>query len=100
LDISTFTAAVRLRLDGETIRDASIAFGAVGPVVIRARQTEAFLRGRLFTEDTMYQAGDIAVAEITPISDVRGAADYRYQLTRNVLLKFWHETQTAAVAVY
>ena len=36
---------------------------------------------------------------ITPISDVRGAADYRYQLTRNILLKFYHETQAMAETV-
>ncbi len=36
---------------------------------------------------------ELAFAEITPISDVRGAADYRFQLTRNILLKFFHETQ-------
>ena len=93
LDISTFTAAIRMRLDGESIADAAIALGAVGPTVIRARKTEAFLRGRTLDEETMRLAGDVAVAEITPISDVRGAADYRFQLTRNILLKFFHETQ-------
>jgi xanthine dehydrogenase small subunit len=99
LDIATFTAGVRLRLDGETIADAAVAFGAVGPVVIRARQTEAFLRGRTIDEETMRQAGDVAVSEITPISDVRGGAGYRYQLTRNVLLKFYHEMQAMAETV-
>jgi xanthine dehydrogenase small subunit len=93
LDISTFTAGIRVRLDGETIADVAVAFGAVGPVVIRARQTEAFLRGRTLDEEMMRQAGDVAVSEITPISDVRGAADYRFQLTRNTLLKFYHQTQ-------
>ena len=93
LDIATFTAAIRMRLDGESIAEVAIALGAVGPTVIRARKTEAFLRGRLLDEETMRLAGDVAVAEITPISDVRGAADYRYQLTRNILLKFFHETQ-------
>jgi xanthine dehydrogenase small subunit len=93
LDIATFTAAIRMRLDGESIADVAIALGAVGPMVIRARKTEAFLRGRLLDEETMRLAGDVAIAEITPISDVRGAADYRYQLTRNILLKFFHETQ-------
>ena len=53
LDIATFTAAIRMRLDGDTIADAAIAFGAVGPTVIRARKTEAFLRGRPFDEETM-----------------------------------------------
>ena len=99
LDIATFTAAIRLRLSGDTITNASIAFGAVGPTVIRARQTESFLRGRPLDEETMRAAGDVAVTEITPISDVRGAADYRFQLTRNVLLKFFHETQSLAETV-
>src|SRR4051812_25162740 len=93
LDISTFTAAVRMRLDGDSIADVSIAFGAVGPIVIRARKAESFLCGRELDEESMRLAGDIAIAEITPISDVRGAADYRYQLTRNTFLKFYHETQ-------
>jgi len=93
LDISTFTAAIRMRLDGDSIADASIALGAVGPTVLRARRTEAFLSGRPFDEETMRLAGDVAVAEITPISDVRGAADYRYQLARNILVKFFRETQ-------
>jgi xanthine dehydrogenase small subunit len=45
----------------------------------------------------MRAAGDVAVSEVTPISDVRGSADYRLQLTRNVLLKFYHEQALAAV---
>jgi xanthine dehydrogenase small subunit len=92
LDIASFTAAVRMRLDEDTIADASVAFGAVGPTIIRARKTESFLHGRAFNEDTMRQAGEVAIAEITPITDVRGAAEYRFQLTRNVLLKFYHES--------
>jgi xanthine dehydrogenase small subunit len=99
LDIATFTAAIRLRLDGETIAHASVAFGAVGPVVLRAQKTEAFLRGRTFDEETMRDAGEIAIAEITPLSDVRGAVDFRYQLTRNILLKFFHESHVAPQAV-
>jgi xanthine dehydrogenase small subunit len=97
LDIASFTAAVRVRLAGDTISGAAVAFGAVGPTVIRARRTEEFLFGRPLNEATMQAAGDVAVAEIAPISDVRGAADYRYQLTRNILLKFYHESQPMAV---
>ena len=97
LDISTFTAAIWMRLDGDNITEARIAYGAVGPTVIRARKTEAFLRGKPFDESTFRDAGDLAVGEVTPISDVRGSADYRFQLTRNVLLKFYHEQALAAV---
>jgi xanthine dehydrogenase small subunit len=97
LDISSFTAAVRLRLKGSTIADVKIAYGAVGPTIVRARRTEDFLRGQPFCEETMRQAGDIAVDEVAPISDVRGTADYRYQLTRHVLLKFYHQQQPAVL---
>jgi xanthine dehydrogenase small subunit len=99
LDISSFTAAVKIRLDGNTISHASIAFGAVGPIVLRARDTESFLIGREFSEATMSEAGERAVAEVTPISDVRGSADYRWQLTRNVLVKFFLENQPDAALV-
>jgi xanthine dehydrogenase small subunit len=99
LDIASFTAAVRLRLEDGTIADAAIAFGAVGPTVIRARRTEQFLHGRMLDENTMQQAGEVAAAEISPISDVRGSAGYRYQLTRNILLKVYHESQPIAAPV-
>jgi xanthine dehydrogenase small subunit len=99
LDISSFTAAIRVRLEGNTISQAAIAFGAVGPIVLRARETESFLVGREFCEATFAEAGDRAVTEVTPISDVRGSADYRYQLTRNVLVKFFLENQPESALV-
>jgi xanthine dehydrogenase small subunit len=91
LDISTLTAAVRLRLDGDTIAAAAIALGGVGPVVLRLRDTEAWLVGRPFTERTCRQAGDRMAAEIAPLSDVRGSAAYRRQLARTVLVKVFLE---------
>ena len=97
LDIATFTAAIRVWLDGETINEARLAYGAVGPTVIRLRRTEEFLSGQPFAEEIMREAGDVAVSEIKPIADVRGSKDYRNQLARNVLLKFYHEEQLAAV---
>ena len=94
LDISGFTAALRLRLsENDAITHASIALGAVGPTVLRARRTEQFLIGKPLNEGTMQAAGDMAVEEITPIDDVRRTAHYRRQLTRNIFLKFYHQTQ-------
>ena len=100
LDISGFTAAIRLRLsDNDEITHASIALGAVGPTVLRPRRTEQFLIGKPLTEETMQAAGDLAVEEITPIDDVRGSANYRRQLTRNVFLKFYHQHQASFAPV-
>ncbi|KAA1259528.1 Nicotinate dehydrogenase FAD-subunit [Rubripirellula obstinata] len=94
MDISTFTAAICIERSGDTIAEARIAYGAVGPVVLRLKQTETFLQGRTFDLETMQAAGEIAVKEITPISDVRGGQDFRLQLAKNVLVKFYHEMMT------
>ena len=97
LDISSFTAAIKIKLSGSKIRSAAIAYGAVGPVVLRLPKTESFLVGKELDNKTMVAAGEIAVGEITPITDVRGGDEYRFQLARNVLLKFLHEVRPEGV---
>ena len=93
LDISSFTGAIKMKLSGSKIQSTAIAYGAVGPVVLRLPKTEAFLVGKELDNKTMVAAGNIAVGEITPITDVRGGDEYRFQLARNVLLKFLHEVR-------
>ncbi len=93
LDISSFTGAIKMKLSGRKIRSAVIAYGAVGPVVLRLPKTESFLAGKELNEETMVAAGEIVVSEIKPITDVRGGDEYRLQLARNVLLKFLHEVR-------
>jgi xanthine dehydrogenase small subunit len=92
LDISSFTAALRMRLrDDGTIAAARIALGGIGPTVLRPDRTEQYLRGQQLSEEVMRTAGNVAADEITPINDVRGSVDYRRQLTRNVFLKFYFQ---------
>ena len=91
LDISTFTAAVRLRAEGDRVGEVRIAYGGVGPVVLRLRRTEGWLAGREITEETFAEAGRMAREEIAPITDVRGSREFRLQLAENVLLKLYHE---------
>lgn len=92
LDISTFTAAFRMTVDANKIHSIAIAYGGVGPTVFRLPQTEAYLTGKPFTLQTFQAAGNLALKEITPLSDVRGSQDFRNQLAQNILLKFYHET--------
>lgn len=91
LDISTFTAAIRLKLDGPRIESARIAYGGVAATILRLPQTELFLQGQRLDEDVFARAGALARSEIAPISDVRASADYRLQLAENILMKFFCE---------
>jgi xanthine dehydrogenase small subunit len=91
LDIATFMAAFRMTMRGGTIDSIRIAYGGVGPVILRLSKTEAFLQGGALSEARFRQAGELALEEITPMSDVRGSRDFRNQLARNILLKFYQE---------
>jgi len=91
LDISAFTAAIRLRVSNSHIEEATIAYGGVAPVVMRLPKTESYLAGKSIASDTFEEAGRIARGEVAPISDVRGSRDYRLQLAENILCKFYYD---------
>lgn len=91
LDISTVTAGFRMVLEGEAIAQASVAFGGVGPTVMRLAQTEVFLQGKRLSLEVLTEAGKLAREEVSPISDVRASEDYRLQVTENLFRKLYHE---------
>ncbi len=86
LDISTFTAGIMLRVKHGKVKKARLAYGGVGPIVLRLPETEKFIENNPVTESVFQQAGRIA-----PISDVRASTNYRKQLAENILIKFFHE---------
>ncbi len=99
MDISTVTAAFLFELDGVSIRSARIATGGVGPTVVRLPQAESALTGQSLAAANMQRAGRIARQEITPISDVRGSADYRLQLVENLFTKCFYDLSTSMQSV-
>ena len=65
-----------------------IAFGSVGPVVVRARAAEQALT----SGEGIDGAAAALDADISPIDDVRSTADYRRAVAQNLLRQFWSET--------
>ncbi|HEX8342036.1 MAG TPA: FAD binding domain-containing protein [Tepidisphaeraceae bacterium] len=91
MDISTFSAAFGLHVVADRIADVRIAFGGVAATVLRMTACEDFLRDKPITRDVFAKAGRLAAASITPLSDVRGSADYRRLLAENIFGKFFHD---------
>jgi xanthine dehydrogenase molybdopterin binding subunit/xanthine dehydrogenase small subunit len=91
MDISTVAACFTVDLDRQNVvRHARLAYGGVAAMPARARKTEQALLGKPWTTETIREALPILRAEFTPISDVRGSADYRSGLVTSLLEKFFH----------
>jgi CO/xanthine dehydrogenase FAD-binding subunit len=86
--ISKVCLAATGRMNDGQIDDARIALGSVAPIVVRCVQTENALRGRKPDAETIASACDALVREISPIDDIRSSADYRLQVTKNLLTDF------------
>lgn len=80
LEISAVAAAMAVTRDGGVLRDVRLALGAVAPVPMRAKETEAVLEGATPDDDLVQRAADAAAHEISPIDDVRATAWYRRHL--------------------
>ena len=63
-------------------KDVKIGLGAVNPRAIRARRSEEVLKSKGLTEEAIKEAGQLASEDIDPVSDIRGSADYRREVTK------------------
>jgi xanthine dehydrogenase small subunit len=87
LDISTITLGAYFELEDGVVRTARLAAGGMGPTVLRLRQCEAAMVGHKPGAALFAQIEALAQTEVTPISDVRGSAEFRRVLLRNLLRK-------------
>ncbi|GBQ10150.1 xanthine dehydrogenase small subunit [Swaminathania salitolerans] len=96
-DISAVCGAFALRRDAEgRIVHIRIAFGGMAATPCRARETEAFLLGRVWNEETLAKSRDILTRDFTPLSDMRASAWYRMRVAGNLLIRFFEESREAA----
>jgi xanthine dehydrogenase small subunit len=85
LDIATVNTAISVRMDGETMTDVRVSAGGVAPVPLLLESCGQTLSGQEPSAELAVRAADRALAEISPISDVRGGADYKAELLRRLL---------------
>jgi len=80
LTIAIASLGARIRLEDARIAEARFAAGSVAPTPIRLRTVEDALRGSTLSDETIANAGRLASASVSPISDVRAPAAYRAQV--------------------
>ncbi|MGA2177754.1 MAG: xanthine dehydrogenase molybdopterin binding subunit [Verrucomicrobiota bacterium] len=92
VDISIVAGCFVVDVDRRNIiRHARLAYGGVAAMPARALRAEAALPGQPWSAQTVAGVLPILRAEFTPISDVRGSAEYRRALITSLFEKFFHE---------
>ncbi len=89
MDIAVVGVGAALTLDGDKVKAARIALGAVAPTPILASKAAAAIIGMKLDDAALEAAGRAASAACSPIDDMRGTAEFRLHiaavLTRRVL---------------
>jgi len=75
--ISVINISVLVTLDNGITKDAQITLGATAPTIIHAEEAEKYLVGKDLTDEIIAKTVELTVKAASPISDLRGSADYR-----------------------
>ncbi|MFQ4135357.1 xanthine dehydrogenase small subunit [Nodosilinea sp. PGN35] len=91
-DISIVAAAFAVDVDGDNqILKARLGYGGVAATPARAIAVEEFLLGKPWTMATVQASKPLLQEAFTPLSDLRGSAEYRKRLVVNLFKKFYVE---------
>jgi aerobic carbon-monoxide dehydrogenase medium subunit len=84
-DFATAAVAAQVTLDGSgAVQKVGIGLTNVGPTPIKAKKAEDFLRGKKLDAGNIAQAAQLAAADAQPSSDLRGPAEYKKGLVKEL----------------
>lgn len=91
-DISTVAAAMAMdRESSGQIRRARFAFGGVAATPVRMLEAERSVVNQPWNEAAVERVQRILERTLTPIGDHRGSKEYRLQVSKSLVEKFWWE---------
>ena len=85
LDIASANSSMYIESDNGKISKCSISAGGVAPIPLYLKQTSEFLNGKEIEYNNISEAVELALTEISPITDARGSAEYKSLLLRQLI---------------
>jgi aerobic carbon-monoxide dehydrogenase medium subunit len=88
-DFATAATAVMLQMTGKSVASVAIALTNAGATVLKARDAEAYLKGKAIDDASLNEAARLAMRICQPTPDQRGDAEYKVamcgEMTRRAL---------------
>ena len=93
-DISTVAAAMALDRDHSgRVRRARFAFGGVAATPWLAVEAEQAILGQVWSESAVERVQQVLDRVLSPMSDHRGSKEYRREVAKSLVEKFWWESR-------
>jgi xanthine dehydrogenase small subunit len=91
-DISTVASAMALDWEHSgNIRRARFAYGGVAATPVQVMEAEAAVVNKPWNEAAVERVQHILGRKLTPMSDHRGSKEYRLEVSKSLVEKFWWE---------
>lgn len=85
ISIVNVAIALTMEKDSRKCLGGKIAFGSVGPTIVRAKKCEAMLTLAPLDHEYIQNIATVAWKEVMPISDIRASAEYRRDMASALL---------------
>jgi xanthine dehydrogenase small subunit len=85
LDIASVNSAIQIVTDNSIIQQVHLSAGGVAPIPLYLSKVVNCLKGKKIQISSVRKAASAAQSEISPVSDVRGSADYKRLLLRQLI---------------
>ena len=96
-DYATAAVAVQIALNGNgAVERAGIGMTNVGPTPLKAKSAEAFVQEKPLNQENINEAARLASEEAQPSSDLRGPAEYKTALVRELTRRALHRAAERA----
>ena len=93
-DISSVCASFNFKIINKKIVNATIAFGGMAEIPKRAVNCEKILKNSILSLSVFEKAKDFLDKDFKPIDDMRASKNYRIQVAKNLLIKFFLEMKS------
>ena len=93
-DISTVAAAMTIDRDRSgRVRRARFGFGGVAATPTLVADAERAIDGQPWNEAAVERVQDVLDRTLAPLSDHRGSKEYRREVSKSLVEKFWRESR-------
>lgn len=96
-DISSVLLVLSFQLQDNRMVNVKSGFGGMAATPVAAKRMAQVMEGKEFSEQSIQQAAEALTADFKPMTDVRATQQYRLQVCKNLMQRFWLEQSSDVI---